>query len=69
MMIGRKLTSGPGRSTPSSADPQPHWNTATTIPKVAPMVRRKPRAAFRGTSTERNARSSSRNDSPMTTAR
>ena len=69
MMIGRKLTSGPGLSMPTTSAPQPRWNTATMSPNVAPTVSRKPRAALSGTSTDRNASSSSRNDSPITTSR
>ncbi len=69
MMIGRKLTSGPGESTPNRLARCPSWNTATVIPNVAPIVSTNPSVAFNGTSTDRNASSNSRNDSPITTNR
>jgi hypothetical protein len=68
-MMGMKLSRGPGLATPIAADSQPHWNTATVAPKVAPMVSRKPSAAFNGTSTDRNIRISSTKDSPITSSR
>jgi hypothetical protein len=53
-------------SSPMSAPPQPHWNTATRMPKAAPMLSRLSSTAFSGTTTERKTSTSNRNDSAST---
>ena len=55
--------------TPSRSAPQPFWKTATTAPKVAAMLSRKPRVAFSGTTMLRKTSSSSTKASPTTTTR
>ena len=58
MMIGRKLVTGDVAGTPRRLFRLPSWNTQTTKPNAAAIVRRKPTTAFTGTSQERNASSS-----------
>src|SRR3954453_9541734 len=65
-MIGRKLMTGAVTLTPNTLASQPHWNTATTAPSVAPIDRRKPSAALTGTTTERNTISNSTSANPTT---
>lgn len=67
MSTGRKLTMGPVLLTPRSPASQPHWKTATTAPRAAPTVSRKPNAALIGTTTERNTRPSNSSAKPTTT--
>ena len=63
-MIGRKLSSGPPVSRPTSPLNHPHWNTAVLTPKVAAMLRRNPAVAFSGMITERKISKSSSSESP-----
>jgi hypothetical protein len=65
MMTGRKASTGPAR--PASGPPQPHWKTATSTPKEAAAATRFITAAVSGTSSERNAKSSSTKPSAMIT--
>jgi hypothetical protein len=48
---------------PDERGDQPHWNTATITPYVAPIDSRFMIAALTGTATERNTDLSKRNDS------
>src|SRR6478752_4517143 len=68
-MIGRKLSTAPGFSTPNTLPSQPHWYTATTPPKAAASESRKPPVASSGTTMERNTSSSRISESPTTIAR
>jgi hypothetical protein len=67
-MIGRKLITGPVALAPIRLWAQPHWKTATTAPRDAPMESRNPAAALIGTTIDRNAIGSSRRESPTTSA-
>ena len=53
-------------SRPMTSFSQPHWNTATSTPKLAAIDNRMAMAALIGTRMERNTTSSNRNVSPMT---
>ncbi len=63
---GSTLMTGPVASTPSRSPSQPHWNTATTAPNVAPTEPRKPSVAESGTRSDRNTIISRMNASPTT---
>ncbi len=65
-MIGRKQAIGPVFETPTSPSNQPHWKTATTVPKLAATDSRNPIAAFTGTISDRNTASNSSSDRPTT---
>ena len=54
---------------PSIRPSAPFWKTATVAPRVASTESRNPSVAVSGTRIERNTSISSRNASPMTTAR
>ncbi len=54
---------------PSIRPNAPSWNTATVTPSVASTDSRKPKVAVSGTRIERKTTMSSRNASPITTAR
>ena len=58
---------GPVLSTPMMLAPQPHWKTATMIPKAAPIESRFITIAFSGTSSERKTAISSSAESRITT--
>ena len=60
-----KLTIG----CPSIRPNAPSWKTATVAPRVASTESRKPNVAVSGTRIERKTSISSRNASPITTAR
>ena len=63
--IGMKDTSG----APSTMPNIPSWKTSTVAPSVASTDSRNPSVAVSGTRIDRNTSMSSRNASPMTTAR
>ena len=50
-----------------SSRPQPHWKNAVRMPNAAPTASRLQRIALSGTSTERNAASSTTKLSARTT--
>jgi hypothetical protein len=64
--IGIMLMIALGWSTSRRSPSQPHWKTATTAPSAAS---RKPRAALRGTRTERKTSVSRRKARPTTSPR
>ena len=68
-MIGRKLNTGPARSTPTSQVKSGLPKAVTTSPRVAPMDRRNPAVATSGTSRERNTRSRIARDRSATSVR
>jgi len=68
-MIGRKLSTGPARSTPTSQVKLGLPKAVTTSPMVAPMDRRKPAVAASGTTTDRNTTSSTISDKAATRER
>src|SRR4051794_352947 len=65
--IGKNEMIGPVSSTPIRLAPQPHWKTATTMPKAAPMLSRFISIAFSGTQTERKTIISNSAESRTTT--
>ncbi len=67
--MGMNGSMGPDCDKLSSDLPQPHWNTATTMPYAAAIESMFMMTALTGTSSERNTIMSSRNDRPRTTAK
>ncbi len=53
-MTGKKASMGPARLTPKTEPSQPHWNTATRIPKAAPIESMFIAAEIRGMTRLRN---------------
>src|SRR5215470_13490677 len=69
IITGRMASTGLALPSPSASLPQPHWKTAITTPNDAAAASRFITAAVSGTTTLRNATTSSRKARPTMTAR